>query len=165
MARVTSYIAVGSNLGNRIVNIKESIGYLRENKRIKIKTVSPIHEFPSQGGPKNQPPYLNLALSIQTTLTPLDLLVQLKAIESKLKREKTIKWGPRPIDLDILFYDDLIFINRELSIPHPLLHKRIFVLKPLADIAPDFIHPIYKKNIKNLLKGLRDDCKEVISLN
>jgi len=156
MALVTSYLAIGSNLGNRMVNIKESLRLLRGINRIQVEEVSPLYESLPQGGPKNQPNYFNLAVAIKTTLSPLDLLGELKDIESKLKRRSALKWGPRTIDLDILFYGDLVFINKKLIIPHPLLHKRVFVLKPLSDIAPDFKHPIYKKSIGELLKKQKD---------
>jgi 2-amino-4-hydroxy-6-hydroxymethyldihydropteridine diphosphokinase len=122
-----------------------------------VEKVSPIYEFPPQGGPKNQPKYLNLTVKIKTLLTPLDLLDRLKLIERELKRKNTSHWGPRTIDLDILFYDDLILVSRELSLPHPLLHKRIFVLKPLSDIASGFKHPLYKKSIKYLFKKLENE--------
>ena len=162
MIPVTSYLAIGSNLGDRIVNIKKSIRYLKSNQRIKVEGVSRIYETPAQGGPKKQPRYLNAAVKIKTSLSPLDLLNELKIIELELKRSNSVRWGPRTIDLDILFYDDLVFINNRLSIPHPLMHKRIFVLKPMSEIAPHFIHPLYKKNIKDLLNELGRDDEKII---
>jgi len=162
MIPVTSYLAIGSNLGDRIVNIKKSIRYLKSNQRIKVKSVSRIYETPAQGGPKKQPQYLNTAVKIKTSLFPLDLLNELKIIELEFKRSNSVRWGPRTIDLDILFYDDLVFINNRLSIPHPLMHKRIFVLKPMSEIAPHFIHPLYKKNIEDLLNELGRDNEKII---
>lgn len=162
MAQVTSYLAIGSNLGNRLSNIKESLRCLRGVHRIQVEKISPIYESLAQGGPKNQPKYLNLTVKIKTELAPLDLLGELKAIERKLKRRNTLHWGPRTIDLDILFYSDIVFLNKGLSLPHQLLHKRIFVLKPLSDIAPQFMHPLYKKTIKELLKGVRDGAKKIV---
>lgn len=157
MITVTSYLGIGSNLGDRIANIETSIEYLRFIPRISVKKISPLYETPASGGPKNQPRFLNAAVKIQTTLTPLDLLVKLKNIESKLKRKNAVHWGPRTIDLDILFYDDLVFSSSNLSIPHPLLHKRVFVLRPLVDIAPGLMHPQYKRSIKDLLKGFKNN--------
>ena len=154
MISVTSYLAIGSNLGDRKVNIKKSIRYLKSNQRIKVEKSSRLYEFPAQGGSKKQPKYLNAAVKIKTSLPPFDLLEELKSIESRLKRRSVVHWGPRTIDLDILFYDNLVFANDRLFIPHPLLHKRVFVLKPLSEIAPEFIHPLYNKNIKELLRGI-----------
>ena len=165
MIPVTSYLAIGSNLGNRLINIKKSIKYLKSIQRIKLKKVSQLYETPSHGGPKNQPKYLNAVAKIETTLSPLDLLKELKAIEFKMKRKDTVRWGPRIMDLDILFYDNLFFINDKLSIPHPLLHKRIFVLKPLSEIAPNFVHPLYQKNIKELLKNRKKYNEKIVSFD
>ncbi|MDD5291560.1 MAG: 2-amino-4-hydroxy-6-hydroxymethyldihydropteridine diphosphokinase [Candidatus Omnitrophica bacterium] len=165
MALVTSYLAIGSNLGNRIVNIKESLRLLRGINRIQVEEISPLYESFPQGGPKNQLNYFNLAVAIKTTLAPLDLLGELKAIESKLKRRNTVRWGSRTIDLDILFYGDLVFINEKLAIPHLLLHKRVFVLKPLSDIAPKFEHPLYKKSINELLENLKGKDKIIMPLD
>lgn len=159
-----SYIGIGSNLGDRLLNINKSVRYLDSNKRITVKKVSHIYETFPQGGPKIQPKYLNAVAKIKTSLSPLDLLEQIKIIEKKLKRNTAVRWGPRTIDLDILFYNDLIFINDKLVIPHPLLHKRIFVLKPLCDIAADFIHPLYEKKVKTLLKeNATKDEKTIIA--
>ena len=157
MITVTSYLGIGSNLGDRRANIEKSIELLKSISRISIKKISLSYETPASGGPKNQPKFLNAAAKIQTTLTPLDLLVELKNIESSLKRKHSVHWGPRTIDLDILFYDDLVFLNSSLSIPHPLLHKRVFVLRPLADIAPDLVHPQYKRRVKDLLEGFKNN--------
>ena len=165
MAQVTSYLAIGSSLGNRIANIRESLRCLKESRGIHLDKISPIYESLPQCGPRNQPNYLNLAVRIKTTLTPLDLLREIKIIEKKLKRKNSIHWGPRTIDLDILFYNDLVLISQILSIPHPLLHKRIFVLKPLSDIVPEFNHPLYKKSVSELLRGLRSGIKKITEFN
>jgi len=155
MIKVTSYLGIGSNLGNKAENIESSIKYLNSIPRIEVKKKSSFYETPACGGPKNQPKYLNAAIEIKTALTPFDLLVELKKIEFKLKRKEVTHWGPRTIDLDILFYADLVFTSNKLTIPHSLLHRRYFVLKPLCDIAPNLFHPIYKKNIKELLERNR----------
>lgn len=165
MIPVVSYLGIGSNLGDRVINIEKSIRYLKLVTRISIEKVSTFYETPSKGGPKNQPKYLNAVAKIKTALPPLDLLNELKIIESKLKRRKAVRWGPRTIDLDILFYNGLVFINNRLSIPHPLLHKRIFVLKPLSEIAPDFVHPLYKNNIKELLRRLKKNDEKIVPFN
>ncbi|MFC1709194.1 2-amino-4-hydroxy-6-hydroxymethyldihydropteridine diphosphokinase [Candidatus Omnitrophota bacterium] len=151
MISVASYLGVGSNLGDRIDNIRESVRLLESMSRVSVKAVSALYEAPACGGPKNQPKYINAAIKIQTTLTPFDLLGKLKSVESRLKRKKTVRWGSRTIDLDILFYGDLTLVSPKLIIPHPLLHKRIFVLKPLSDIASKLTHPLFKRNVKGLL--------------
>lgn len=106
-------------------------------------------------GVKDQPRFINMALEACTFLGPLNLLQLLKDIERSLGREQTIRWGPRTIDLDILFYDDLIFSSEDLIIPHPLLHERMFVLEPLAEISPDRVHPVLKKSVRSLLDTLK----------
>lgn len=147
-----SYIGIGSNLGNRQDNIDSAIGTLRARKDISVEKVSRIYETEPEGGPK-QGKFLNAVLQIETKLTPLELLNSLKKIESDLGRKPAdIKWSARIIDLDILLYDDMVFENKDLIIPHPLMHKRWFVLKPLSDIAKDAVHPVFKKTINELLK-------------
>jgi 2-amino-4-hydroxy-6-hydroxymethyldihydropteridine diphosphokinase len=162
MITVTSYLGIGSNLGDRINNIKESIRLIKLNRRIKVKSISSVYETSPYGGPKNQPKYLNIAIGIKTGLAPFDLLKELKEAELKLKRVKTAKWGSRTIDLDILFYGDLVFFSKTLTIPHPFLHKRAFVLRPLSDIASNLMHPLYKKSIRFFLNNLKTD-ERVIS--
>ena len=158
MRTVTSYLGIGSNLGDRRVNIENSIRYLRATPRINVKRISRLYETHACGGPKDQPKYLNAAAKINTTLTPTDLLKELKSIELKLGRKSAVRWGPRIVDIDILFYGDLVLVSKNLTIPHPLLHKRIFVLMPLSAIAPKSVHPVYKKNIKELLKRIKKSC-------
>lgn len=159
------YLAIGSNLGNRVSNIKKSINYLKSTRGIKFERASCVFESPAQGGPKGQSPYLNLAIKIKTILTPFELLDTLKNIEIKLKRKNDIHWGPRTIDLDILSYSDLVLISDRLSIPHPLMHRRMFVLKPLSEIGPDFIHPIYNKTVLKLLRGMNNGTKKIVPFN
>jgi len=159
MPKITSYLGIGSNLGDRTVNIKNSIRYLESNSRIAVKKISRLYETLPQGGPKKQPKYLNAAAKIETSLPPSEFLKQLKLIEKRLKRRNSVHWGPRTIDLDILFYDDLVFINKELTIPHPLLDKRAFVLEPLSEIAASYIHPLINKSIKELLLKRKKNSK------
>ena len=103
-------------------------------------------------GVPDQPLFINMAVSVKTVLSPDNLLALCKKIETDLGRTETILWGPRIIDLDILFYDDVITARPDLTIPHPHIKDRDFVLRPLAEIAPDLIHPVLKKSIKELLE-------------
>jgi len=108
-------------------------------------------------GERNQPRFINMAIEGETRLTPVRLLEVLKMIEDEVGRKETFRWGPRVIDLDILLYDDLVMDTSELIIPHPRMHEREFVLRPLAEIAPDKIHPVLKKTIRKLLCDLHNE--------
>ena len=144
------YIALGSNLQDRQENIDDAVFLLKSHPRIKINKISSIIKSKPEGGPP-QDDFLNGAVEIETELSPQDLLSALKAIEKKLGRVRVVKNGPRIIDLDILFYEDKIVNLPRLKIPHPRLHKRNFVLRPLCEIAPGFMHPVLKKNIGELM--------------
>ncbi|MBU4319949.1 MAG: 2-amino-4-hydroxy-6-hydroxymethyldihydropteridine diphosphokinase, partial [Nitrospinae bacterium] len=101
-------------------------------------------------GVKDQPKFINMAIEAETDKKPEELLRVLEEIEKEIGRTETVKWGPRVIDLDILFYDDLILKTQDLEIPHPLMHERAFVLKPLCEIAPDKRHPVTEKTVKEM---------------
>ncbi len=148
------YLGIGSNVGDREANIRRAIGLLKEHEDIDLIAVSELLETEPVGGPP-QDKFLNGAIQIKTDLLPLDLLTQLKMIERRLGRQKTEPDSPRPMDLDILFYDDVvIFEGKNLNIPHPRIDRRGFVLKPLCEIAPDLVHPRLKKTVRELLQGL-----------
>ncbi len=104
---------------------------------------------------KDQPRFINMALEGCTVLSPHNLLQLLKDIERSMGRKQTAGWGPRIIDLDILFYNDMIFSSDDLIIPHPFLHERLFVLEPLAEISPNKTHPVLKKTVQALLEDLK----------
>jgi len=143
---ITAYLGLGSNLGDRKRNLDMAIDFLRE--RIKVEKISPVYDT-APVGDTNQPRFLNMALEISTRLTASALLFMAKGIEAKLGRVPID--SPRPIDIDILFYgDQLVNEPPQLIIPHPRLEERAFVLVPLADIAPDLVHPVSKKTIKQL---------------
>ena len=144
---VTVFLGLGSNLGDRQNNLNLAIDFLKE--RIKIEKASPVYDTAPVGN-TNQPRFLNMVLQISTRLPANTLLFMVKGIEAKLGRVPIDT--PRPIDIDILFYDDQV-INTppQLIIPHPRLAERAFVLMPLADIAPDFIHPVSKKTVRQML--------------
>jgi 2-amino-4-hydroxy-6-hydroxymethyldihydropteridine diphosphokinase len=144
----TVYIGIGSNLGEREENCERAIRLLIKNGITVTKRSSMIETEP--WGMKEQPKFINMAVEIQTSLKPDELLHLLKNIEGEAGRSATTRWGPRIIDLDILLYNDLIMKTPELEIPHSGIKEREFVLKPLAEIAPDKVHPVLKKTIKEL---------------
>ncbi|PIQ87688.1 MAG: 2-amino-4-hydroxy-6-hydroxymethyldihydropteridine diphosphokinase [Candidatus Omnitrophica bacterium CG11_big_fil_rev_8_21_14_0_20_43_6] len=129
-----SYLGVGSNLGDRRKNIKLAVKKVAALKDTKIIKQSKLLESWSCGGPSGQPKYLNAALKITTQLSPLNLLKELKKIENAIGRVRTVRFGPRVIDLDILLYGDKLVRNKDLVIPHPRMFKRDFVIKPLIEV-------------------------------
>jgi 2-amino-4-hydroxy-6-hydroxymethyldihydropteridine diphosphokinase len=144
----TVFIGIGSNLGNREQNCTSAIKLLIENG---LKVTKMSRKFETEPwGVENQPRFINMAVKAETVLEPLKLLAMLKDIESRLGRKSDIRWGPRIIDLDILFYDDIVIKTPELNIPHPGISERVFVLRPLSEIAPDKIHPVLQKSIKKM---------------
>lgn len=148
----TVYLGLGSNLGSRRQNILDACAMMQKTKSIRVKKMSKLWET-EPWGYKDQPRFINAAVEIETGLPPTQLFMILKGIEKKLgRRPQKVKWGPRIIDIDILLYGDETIKTSRLEIPHPKMHKRIFVLKPLAEIAPDVIHPKLKKTIKALLR-------------
>lgn len=130
---VACYLGIGSNLGNRRENIKKALDYLKRTPGIKIDKCSRIYETKPVGGP-SQGKFLNAAIKIKTSLTPQSLLKALKKIEKDLGRKQTVRFGPREIDLDILFYGNRIIKKRNLIIPHPRMFEREFVIRPLSEI-------------------------------
>lgn len=142
-------LGMGSNIGDRRIYIEKAIEFLGKHVK-KIKTAKFYETKPQYH--EDQDYFLNTAISGYTELTPRELLTFIKQIEVKTGRRPTFRYGPREVDIDILFYNDLIYKDKELVIPHPLLHEREFVLLPLMDIEPDFNHPVMKKKIKDLFK-------------
>lgn len=148
MDKHTIYLALGSNLGNREENLKEAIAALSPQMEVKAK--SHIYETPPWGY-EDQPRFLNQAVKAQTYLEPEPLLKHIKRLEVALGRKASFRNGPRLIDIDLLFYDDIVLNTPALSIPHPRLHERGFVLMPMMDIAPDLVHPVIKKTVREML--------------
>ena len=155
---VEGYVALGSNIGDREANIKKALAFLTE--KMKIVNTSSLYEtkpmyLEEQGW------FLNCVAKVESDITLRELLGFLKSVEKKLGRKTVARNGPRIIDLDILFYGNQIVNENDLQIPHPKIAERAFVLVPLAEIAPNFIHPIYKKTIAELLSELVYDKTEI----
>jgi 2-amino-4-hydroxy-6-hydroxymethyldihydropteridine diphosphokinase len=142
------YLALGSNLGNRLVNLNTSISNL--TPQMKVKKKSPVYESPPWGF-ADQPAFLNQVIMVETYEEPERLLKHIKRLETALGRAPSFQNGPRLIDIDILFYDDIMLDTASLVIPHPRLHERAFVLVPLSDIAPDLVHPVLNKSVQEML--------------
>ncbi len=154
--RFKAYLGLGSNLDDRESNLETA---LKEIEKLgKLKEKSAVYESEPVGY-KEQRDFLNMVLKIETDLTPLELIIRIKEIEHKMGREKTFKFGPRIIDIDILFYEDWIITGENLKIPHPGAHKRNFVLTPLSEIAEKFVHPVLNKTIMELKNNLLNPDK------
>lgn len=149
----TAYIAIGSNIGNKEENLNSAIELINSSETTKVVKVSKFYETKPVGY-LDQDSFLNGALEIKTLLTPNKLIEFLLEKEKDLKRERMIKWGPRTIDLDVLLYDNLITCDENIIVPHPRMHERLFVLKPLSDIAPYVIHPILNERIIELMNKI-----------
>lgn len=150
----TVFLALGSNLGDRRENLRQAVTSL--SPQLDIKAKSMIYETDPLGY-EDQPKFLNMAVKGLTYLEPEPLLKHLKRLEIALGRQATFINGPRSIDVDILFFDDLVLNTPILTVPHPRLHERGFVLLPMMDIAPDLVHPVMKKSIRELLASCSVD--------
>jgi len=144
------YLALGSNLGNRATNLKEALASLSPQMEVKAK--SKVYETPPWGHTE-QEKFFNQVVMVKTYLEPELLLKHLKRLEVALGRKASFQNGPRLIDIDILFYDDLVLESPALVIPHPHVHERGFVLLPMLDIAPDLVHPVKQRSVRDMLAG------------
>lgn len=149
------FLALGSNLGDRNKNLRNAIDALRSHPGIRVTKESSFYDTEPVGGP-DQGRFLNAVVRIRTTLEPEELLNAVLGIENDLGRVRREHWGPRTIDIDILTLEDLVYVSPALSIPHPLMHEREFVLRPLLEIAPDFKHPVFGTTGADLLNVCLD---------
>lgn len=154
MAQV--YLGLGSNIGKRVAHLNEAIARLNAHDNITVTRESSIIETEPYGN-INQDKFLNMCIEIETNLTPVSLLETVLDIEQQMGRIRIVDWGPRNIDIDILLYEDLEIALEDLEIPHAEMHKRLFVLEPLAEIAPNREHPTMGVTIKTLMQQLQNE--------
>ncbi|QWR78001.1 2-amino-4-hydroxy-6-hydroxymethyldihydropteridine diphosphokinase [Candidatus Magnetomonas plexicatena] len=147
-----SFISIGSNMGDRAANCSKALELLNSGD-VAVKAVSSMYET-KPWGIASQPDFINICVEIETTQQPAELLTTLKEIEKTMGRKDSARWGPRIIDLDIVFYGQEIIKTESLQIPHPHMHEREFVLKPLSELAPRMLHPILNKTVEELLRQL-----------
>ena len=155
MPHITAYIGIGSNLGTPGINCTKAIEKISSTKGIKIISKSPFYQTEPIGGVQ-QGWFVNSAIKIETDLSPENLLSVLLNLELTMGRTRKEKWGPRLIDLDLLFYGNLVLENKNLTLPHPEIQNRKFILIPMSEIAENLIHPTLKKTIKTLLQESSD---------
>ena len=147
-------IGLGSNMGDRRAILDGAIAALSETPGVSVRRISGYHATEPVGGPPGQGTYLNASAALETTLEPLELLHVLQAIEKRFGRVRTVRWGARTLDLDVLLFDDRIIQTPELTVPHPRLAQRRFVLEPLAEIAPEAVEPLTGRTVSELLEEL-----------
>lgn len=148
------FIALGSNMGDKLGYLERAVSNLQEDSHFRNIKVSDYIETAPYGGVE-QGDFLNGVLEAETLYSPESLLIRLQKEEQLAGRTREVHWGPRTLDLDILFYDELILMKKELTIPHPDIKNRLFVLEPLAALAPHYVHPVYRRSVGELLAELK----------
>ena len=161
MKKNRAYIGIGSNLGDPVHNCDLAIRAMMTDRGNRVFRVSPFYRT-EPVGKKDQGWFVNAVAALETSRSPRDLLGFLQGIEREMGRERKEKWGPRIIDLDILFYADWVVREEGLAIPHPRLQERRFVLAPLNDIAPELRHPVLNKSVAKILAELPEGEKVVL---
>jgi 2-amino-4-hydroxy-6-hydroxymethyldihydropteridine diphosphokinase len=154
MPGIPALIGLGSNLGDRKSLLDAAVAALAATDGVQLRAVSSYHGTAPVGGPPGQGDYLNAAAAIDTTLEPLDLLHRLQEIETRAGRVRSVRWGERTLDLDLLLFGDRVIATEELRVPHPRMALRRFVLAPLAEIAPGAVDPVTGRTIRELLADL-----------
>lgn len=152
MMVITAYLGLGSNVGDREKMLGQAMGHLDQDELIEVVDVSSFVESKAQGVTFQQPDFLNAACSITTMYSPMELLTRTEHIERLMGRKTKGDLTPRLIDIDILLYNDEVICDQGLTIPHPLLHERLFVLTPLLELAPTMIHPVLNVSISDLMQ-------------
>ena len=153
-----AYISVGSNIGNKLENCKKGVNLLLRSDSVTLKTQSPFYKTDPVDY-LDQDWFINYVIKIETSLNPFELLNRLKSLQKDAGRPNdAIRFGPRILDLDIILFDDAVINSENLTIPHPRMHKRRFVLKPICDIDADIIHPVFHRTMQSLLEDL--DAKD-----
>jgi 2-amino-4-hydroxy-6-hydroxymethyldihydropteridine diphosphokinase len=158
-----AYISIGSNLGDKLDNCRNGFAALGETDGIIVEDLSKYYQTEPMGY-TDQPWFVNAAARILTSLAPLDLLKALKSLESEFGRINNVRFGPRTLDFDIIFYNDMVIEIPDLIIPHPRMYEREFVLRPICDLAPDLIHPVLKKSSRQLLADLAAENQKCIQM-
>jgi len=158
-----AYIGIGSNLGEPLENCRRAIRLLGEMKGCHLQQYSAFYRT-EPVGVEGQGWYVNAAASLETERSPVHLLAGLLALEKKMGRVRKEKWGPRIIDLDLLMHGERVIDEEGLIVPHPRMHERRFVLVPLVDIAPNLVHPVYRRRMMDLLDACPDKDQEVIPM-
>ncbi len=161
----TAFIGVGSNLGDKLENCRRAIVELTSDEAIRLIAQSSKYRTEPVDY-EDQDWFVNYVVKIKTVLDPLSLLQVLKSIEHRAGRKRdTVRFGPRVLDLDIIFYEDVVMHTPQLSIPHPRMHKRRFVLRPVCDIDPHIKHPVLDRTVQSLLKNLDETEQRIIQLD
>ncbi len=155
-----TYLSLGSNIGDAKKNIDLATSLIAE-KLGKIEEISSYYETAAWGNP-NQADFLNIVLSVKTDLNPDAILFETQQIESVMGREPADKWSPRIIDIDILFIENELVNKKNLVIPHPLLHERNFVLLPMMELSPEFLHPVLNQTIEDIYMECKDECDVIM---